>query len=279
MTTPFTRTVLAVPASSERFLDKARQATASALMVDLEDGVAEAAKAAARKLFVQAAEGLAAAPRGLWLRVNAASSPHLDADHLDADLAAIEEVAEHIEALVLPKATPATVESLAGRCELPLVALIETAEGVEHAWDVAAHPSVRALMFGELDYRSELARSGGLHAQDTTWAQARIVNSAAGAAIASIAGPTAAVADPEQLHADCTLQAALGFTGKLCIHPAQLDAVTTAFGPTPDMAAWARQVVDAVREAPATGAITVDGAMVDRPVIDRAQHILAETDR
>ncbi|KUN72729.1 hypothetical protein AQJ46_11670 [Streptomyces canus] len=274
MTTPFTRTVLAVPASSERFLDKARQATASALMVDLEDGVAETAKAVARELFVQAAEGLAAAPRGLWLRVNAASSPHLD-----ADLAAIKDVAEHIDALVLPKATPATVDILAGRCELPLVALIETADGVEHAWDVAAHPSVRALMFGELDYRSELARSGGLHAQDTTWAQARIVNSAAGAAIASIAGPTAAVGDPQQLHADCTLQAALGFTGKLCVHPAQLDAVTTAFGPTPDMAAWARQVVDAVRETPATGAIKVAGAMVDRPVIDRAQHILAETDR
>lgn len=274
MTTPFTRTVLAVPASSERFLDKARQATASALMVDLEDGVAEAGKAIARNLFVRAAEGLASAPRGLWLRVNAVTSPHLD-----ADLTAIKGVAEHIDALVLPKATPASVGVLAGRCELPLVALIETSEGVEHAWATAAHPAVRALMFGELDYRSELARSGGLHAQDTSWAQARTVNAAAGAAIPSIAGPTAAVGDPQQLHADCTRQAALGFTGKLCIHPAQLDAVTTAFGPTPDMAAWARRVVDAVRQAPTTGAITVDGAMVDRPVIDRAQHILAETDR
>ncbi|MDX2600315.1 CoA ester lyase [Streptomyces caniscabiei] len=274
MTTPFTRTVLAVPASSERFLAKARQSTASALMVDLEDGVAEAGKSTARELFAQAAEELAAAPRGLWLRVNAASTPHLD-----ADLAAIKEVVEHIDALVLPKATPATVEELARRCELPLVALIETAEGVEHAWAAAAHPAVRALMFGELDYRSELARSGGLHVHDTSWAQARIVNTAAGVAIPSIAGPTTAVDNSEQLHIDCARQAALGFTGKLCIHPAQLDAVTTTFGPTADMAAWARRVIAAVRQAPATGAITVDGAMVDRPVIDRAQHILAETDR
>ncbi|WP_416966824.1 HpcH/HpaI aldolase/citrate lyase family protein [Streptomyces sp. 4F14] len=271
MTTPFTRTVLAVPASSERFLAKARRSTASALMVDLEDGVAEPGKATARDLFAKCAEELAAAPRGLWLRVNAADSPHLD-----ADLAAVEEVAEHIDTLVLPKATPQAVDHLAGRCALPLVALVETAEGVEHAWSVAAHPAVRALMFGELDYRAELARSGGLHARDTSWAQARIVNAAAGAALPSFAGPTAAVDDAELLRADCARAAVMGFTGKLCIHPAQLAAVAAAFGPTADMTAWAHRVAEAVRRTPDSGAITVDGAMVDRPVVDRAQRILAE---
>ncbi|MBA2946752.1 HpcH/HpaI aldolase/citrate lyase family protein [Streptomyces himalayensis] len=274
MTTSFTRTVLAVPASSERFLAKAQKATASALMVDFEDGVAEPSKEAARNLFARAAPQLADQRRGLWLRVNAA-----DTAHLDADLAAAKDAAQHLDALVLPKATPKAVDWLADRTNLPIVALIETAEGVEHAWTVAAHPSVRAVMFGELDYRSELAGSGGLHAHDTSWAQARIVNAAAGAAIAAIAGPTTAIGDPEQLRADCARQIALGFTGKLCIHPTQLDGVEAAFGPSSDMVAWARRVVHAVQEAPDSGAITVDGAMVDRPVLDRAQHILAETDQ
>ncbi|MFJ9567846.1 HpcH/HpaI aldolase/citrate lyase family protein [Streptomyces fuscichromogenes] len=274
MTTAFTRTVLAVPASSERFLAKALNSPASALMVDLEDGVAETAKAAARILFTGTAERLADARRGLWLRVNAPTSPHLD-----ADLAMVEEVARHVDALVLPKATPETVDVVAARCDLPVVALIETAEGVEKVWETAARPAVRALMFGELDYQAELARSGGLHADDTLWAQGRIVNAAAGAGIASIAGPTAAVQDTRRLETDCSRQAALGFTGKLCIHPSQLDTVKSAFGPTPEMVAWARRVVDAVQEQPGDGAVTVDGAMVDRPVTDRARHILAESDQ
>ncbi|MEV7392793.1 CoA ester lyase [Streptomyces sp. NPDC091215] len=272
MTTPFTRTVLAVPASSERFLAKARRATASALMVDLEDGVAESAKETARGLFVRAAPELTDRRRRLWLRVNAVNTPHLD-----ADLTAVKAATGHIDALVLPKATPAAVDWLADRSNLPVVALIESAEGVEHAWSVAAHPSVCAVMFGELDYRSELAGGGGLHAHDTSWAQARIVNASAGAAIASIAGPTTTVGDPERLQADCARQTALGFTGKLCIHPTQLDPVEAAFGPSPGMVAWARRVVHAVQEAPETGATSVDGSMVDRPVLDRAQHILAET--
>ncbi|MEV5898404.1 CoA ester lyase [Streptomyces sp. NPDC052127] len=274
MTTPFTRTVLAVPASSERFLTKAQQAPASALMVDLEDGVAEPSKTAARQLFAKAAQSLAAAPPALWLRVNAVSSPHLA-----ADLAAVRDAQQHIDALVLPKATVAAVADLAARTDLPVVALIETPEGVEDARAIAEHPAVRALMFGELDFRAELARSGGLRADDTSWAQARIVNAAALAAIVSFAGPTAAVGDQQQLQTDCARQAAVGFTGKLCIHPAQLDAVRAAFGPTPDMIAWARRVREAVAQAPASGAITVDGSMVDRPVIDRAQHILTEADQ
>ncbi|MGI3224282.1 aldolase/citrate lyase family protein [Streptomyces sp. GTA36] len=264
MTTSFTRTVLAVPASSERFLAKAQRAAASALMVDLEDGVAELGKEAARGLFVQAAPLLADRRRGLWLRVNA-----VDTAHLDADLAAAADAARHLDALVLPKATPKAIDRLADRSNLPVVALIETAEGVEHAWTIAAHPFVRAVMFGELDYRSELAGSGGLHAHDTSWAQARIVNAAAGAAIAAIAGPTTAIGDIEQLRADCARQAALGFAGKLCIHPTQLDPVEAAFGPSAEMVAWACRVVNAAGEAPDSGAITVDGAMVDRPVIDR----------
>ncbi|MEV0907994.1 HpcH/HpaI aldolase/citrate lyase family protein [Streptomyces hokutonensis] len=267
MTKTFIRTVLAVPAAAERFLAKAQDITASALMVDLEDGVAEPEKAAARVLARQWAPKLAAPTRQLWLRVNAHPSPHLA-----ADLAAIHGI--RLDALVLPKATPEAVAALADRTDLPIVALIEGPDGVEDARRTAAHPNVTALMFGELDYRAELARAGGLHADDTSWAQARIVNAAASTAKPAVAGPTTAIDDEQRLRSECDLQAARGFTGKLCIHPRQLDAVHRAFGPSLRMMAWARRVVDAAHDGP--GAITVDGAMVDKPVIDRAHHILAE---
>ncbi|WP_406435350.1 aldolase/citrate lyase family protein [Streptomyces sp. NBC_00631] len=265
------RTVLAVPASSERFLHKARTSTASALMVDLEDGVAATGKEEARSLVRMSAHRLASTQRLLWLRVNAVGSPHLA-----ADLALANAQGEHLDALVLPKATPDTVREIAARTDLPLVALVESPDGVEDARAIAAHPAVRAVMFGELDYRAELAAAGGLRAQDTSWAQARIVNAAACAAIPAIAGPTAAVEDEPRLRADCQRQSDLGFTGKLCIHPAQLELVQRAFAPSADMVAWARRVTTAAADAPADGAIAVDGSMVDKPVVDRARRILAE---
>ncbi|MBA2950232.1 HpcH/HpaI aldolase/citrate lyase family protein [Streptomyces himalayensis] len=271
MTTLLPRTVLAVPASSERFLHKARTSTASALMVDLEDGVTATSKDEARALIRTSARPLTSARRRLWLRVNAAGSPHLAAD---LDLANAQR--EHLDALVLPKATPDAVHEIATRTDLPLVALVESPEGVEDARAITAHPAVRAVMFGELDYRAELAAAGGLHAQDTSWAQARIVNAAACAAIPAIAGPTAAVDDEHRLQTDCRRQSDLGFTGKLCIHPAQLEHALRAFAPSDDMTAWARRVTAAVADAPADGAIAVDGAMVDKPVVDRARRILAE---
>ena len=268
------RTVLAVPASSERFLAKAQQSTASALMADLEDGVAEHDKHQGR-LFVRQWAGRVATPeRQLWLRVNAVASPHLA-----ADLEVLDEVADSVDALVLPKATADAVAELSGRTCLPVVALIETADGVENARHIARHPAVKAVMFGELDYRAQLARSGGLHADDTSWAHARIVNAAAGAAIPSIAGPTVSVHDQQLLASHCARQAGLGFTGKLCIHPAQLATVQAAFGPDAAMVAHARRILGAVGDGQVAGAITVDGDMVDQPVIARARQILAEVTR
>ena len=265
------RTVLAVPASSERFLAKAQKSTASALMADLEDGVAEHDKHQGRLLVGRWAKRLGTPKRRLWLRVNATESPHLA-----ADLAVLHDVADSVDALVLPKATTDAVAEVSSRTDLPLVALIETADGVENAWHIAQHPAVRALMFGELDYRAQLALSGGLHADNTSWAQARIVNAAAGATIPSIAGPTVSVDDEQLLASNCARQAGLGFTGKLCIHPAQLATVQAAFGPDAAMVARARRILGAVGDGQATGAIAVDGDMVDQPVIARARRILAE---
>ncbi|MFJ6900721.1 HpcH/HpaI aldolase/citrate lyase family protein [Streptomyces hokutonensis] len=265
------RTILAVPASSERFLAKARTSTASAVMVDLEDGVAEHDKHQSRLLVGRWAERLATPQRQLWLRINGTGSPHLA-----ADLAVLHDVVDSVDALVLPKATTDGVAEVSGRTDLPLVALIETADGVENAWHIAQHPAVRALMFGELDYRAQLAVGGGLHADDTSWAQARIVNAAAGATVPSIAGPTVSVDDEQLLASHCARQAGLGFTGKLCIHPAQLATVQTAFGPDTAMVAHARRILGAVGDGQGPGAITVDGDMVDQPVIARARQILAE---
>lgn len=116
--------------------------------------------------------------------------------------------------------------------------------GVEHTWEALLH--ARSMV---------------------------VLASRVGGCPGPVDGVTTALRDPETLERDVAAARALGFTGKLCIHPAQVDAVRQGFAPTQEEVAWARRVVAAVEAEPA-GAVSVDGAMVDKPVLDRARRIL-----
>lgn len=209
------RTVLAVPASSERFLSRAATSPADALMVDLEDGVAAAAKEAGRSLIVELAGALTDARRPWWVRVNGVDTPHFD-----ADVNCVQRVAEYAAGVILPKASRAAVEAAALRIDAPLVALVESARGVEEAATIAAHPSVAGLMFGALDYAADLAAAGGLSATQLDWAKGRLVNAAAASRRWVVAGPTPAIDNRELLVADARAERALGFAGKV-VHPSR----------------------------------------------------------
>ncbi|MFE5700780.1 HpcH/HpaI aldolase/citrate lyase family protein [Rhodococcus koreensis] len=263
------RSVLSVPGSSPRFLSSAVTSAAAALMIDLEDGVAPASRAAARCTTADALAALASPNRRLWVRINA-----VDTADFEADLAAVQSMGRALDALVLPKASPAAIDDVAAGTSLPVIAMIETPNGVEDAREISVHDAVEAVLFGELDYIAALTASGGLHTSNTDWAQARIVNATAAAGKYSLAGPTAATHNDGLLYAESADQAALGFAGKLCIHPAQVPIVTASFGPTVDMVAWAEQVLTALDRDGHDGAFALDGQMVDAPVIARARQIL-----
>ena len=262
------RSVLAVPAASEAFLASSRRRAADALMIDLEDGVAPEAKEVARRLLDVFLREPAPVP-AVWVRINEFGSRDVE-----RDLAVIGSHESHIAALVLPKATTAAVLHLTRATSLPVVALVETAQGVEQSAELSALPGVAGVMFGSVDYVADVSRHGGWHLQDLSWVESRVVNATAAAGLWAIAGPRLDLAGSDGVVAAVRSDRAHGFAGKLCIHPRQLRAVNTGFAPQPGQLAWARRVLDATGDRD-TGAVSVDGRMVDRPLLERARRLLA----
>lgn len=259
--------VLFVPATLEQRVHKAFASSADAVIIDLEDGVPESSKDEARAL---AAAILPAARRPqAVVRINGAGTPHFAAD-LELVRATVP------DAVALPKADLYALGALAG-LDVPLWALIETATGLRQAFDVAAQPSVERLLLGTVDLAGDLgleAREDGLellYARSTT-----VVASRAAGIAPPLDGVCLLARDVEATHREAVLGRTLGFGGKLCIHPDQLEPVHRAFAPSEQEIAWARAVVEASdrAEAEGLGAVVVDGSMVDRPVVNRARRLL-----
>ncbi|MFE6509112.1 HpcH/HpaI aldolase/citrate lyase family protein [Nocardioides sp. NPDC057767] len=262
------RTWLFVPGDrSERFA-KAAAAGPDVVVLDLEDAVAPAAKDAAR---AQVTDWLPQAEVTAAVRVNAAGSTWHDADI--AALAALSDPTT----VVLPKAD--SPEAIAAVLDaLPagsaIVALVETALGVARAIDLARSPGVVRLAFGSFDLAAELGVDPE-HAPALAPARgALVLASAVGGLAGPIDGVTGDVRDHERLTADVAAAAALGFTGKLCIHPGQVAPAAAALAPTADEVAWAERILAAASE---DGVALVDGRMVDAPVVARAHRILSLT--
>lgn len=245
-------TFLFVPGDRPGRFAKAVASGADVVLLDLEDAVAPADKDTAR------------AEVGAWLRdhramvrINAPGTPWFAAD------AAL--VAERGVPVVVPKAENPGV--LAGFREV--MALVETARGVERAGELAAVPSVTRLAFGSVDLAAEL----GVAPEDPepfAYARSRLVIASAAAGLAPpVDGVTTDLRDDERLEADVRYARRMGFGGKLCVHPRQIAPVRAGFATTEAERDWARGVL-----AAGESASTVDGQLVDKPVLERARRIL-----
>ncbi|MGY2084139.1 HpcH/HpaI aldolase/citrate lyase family protein [Blastococcus sp. SYSU DS0539] len=257
-------TWLFVPGDRPDRFAKAAATGADVVVLDLEDAVAPDAKEAAR---TEVAAWLRDAPRTCAVRVNA------DGPDLAADLAVLAAAGPAL--VLLPKAQePRAVAAVVDR--LPagsrVVALVETARGVLDAAAVAAVPGVARLAFGNFDLAAELAVDPD-HGPAMAPARGALVLASAAAGLpAPVDGVTGAVGDAARLGEDVARARALGFGGKLCIHPAQVGPVATAFAPSEEELAWAERVLAG---AGSNGVAVVDGRMVDRPVVERARRLLA----
>ncbi|GEE00493.1 citryl-CoA lyase [Gordonia spumicola] len=248
-------TLLFVPGDRPERFAKAAAAGADLVVLDLEDAVAADAKDAAR-----ANVAAWAADHPCAVRINSADTAWFRAD-LDA-------LTGKNVTIMVPKADdPAVLAGIGG----DVIALIETARGVLRAPAIADVPNVVRLAVGTFDLAAEL----GVDPTDTQallpTRGALVLASAAAGLSGPIDGVTAAIDDAERLTADTAYARRLGFAGKLCIHPRQLAPVSAAFRPSDAQIAWARRIVDAAKGAVAQ----VDGEMVDKPVVDRANAILA----
>jgi citrate lyase subunit beta/citryl-CoA lyase len=265
MTLP--RTYLFVPGNRPDRLDKAVASEADAVIFDLEDAVAPADKPAAREAVSAWLRDHPAQRDRVLVRINDEST-----GWFDDDVAALARA--EVRGLMVPKAERAA--SL-GRIHaaLPadgyLIALVETARGLLDVDRVAAASGVQRLAFGTLDYAVDLDLSGderGLIEPSTRMA---LVSRAAGIG-SPIAGVTPDIQDEARLLADFAFARAFGFGAKLCIHPKQVTAIHRALTPTAAEVDWARRVLAAA--ASSQGAVQLDGKMIDRPVILKAQAIV-----
>ena len=263
------RSFLFVPGSDERKIRKAFEAGADAVIVDLEDAVTPAEKPAARALAVEVLDAIDARCLRL-VRVNAAGS-----EHFVDDLAAVASLA--LDAVVLPKADPEALAEL-GMLDAPVLALVETARGLRDVTATAEDSRVEALVLGAVDLGLELALEPRADGLELVYARSKLVVESAAA---GLRGPIDQVwldvRDGDGLEADALHARSLGFRGKACIHPAQVEVVNRVFTPSAEEATRAEAVVEAYEAAAADGrgAVALDGAMIDLPVVERARQILA----
>jgi citrate lyase subunit beta/citryl-CoA lyase len=249
-------TWLYVPAHRPDRVEKAISSRAHAVIVDLEDGVPAAAKTEARENLADVFHAPRTKP--VYVRVNAGD---------DDDLAAVSDLA--IVGVFVPK-----VERPEDVPPLPAVhAMVETARGVEAAFEIASHPSVRAVSLGEADLRSQIgAREEGLD-----YARSRIVNAAVAAGLPR--PPQSVymnVRDLDGLARSCARGRALGHLGRSAIHPDQLEVIEHAYLPTRDEVDRARAIV-ATLEGEGVGEVA-GGLFVDPALAGSARTTLALAD-
>lgn len=291
------RSLLFVPASSPDLVAKAARSAADAVCLDLEDGVAPAAKAASRPAVVRALRETDFGGRVRVVRVNGPDTPWACRDLVEV----VEAAGDHLDLLMLPKVESAfdvafaarlltQIEAHAGiRRPIGLEAQIESAAGFLRVGEIAgASPRLDALVFGAGDYAASLRMpSTGIGLRDAhdegypghRWhaVMHAIVAAARAHGLRCLDGPHAAYRDIPGLREACGLARALGFDGKQCIHPAQVDPVNAAFSPSPDEVAWAEGVVAACARAEAAGqgAATHEGRMIDAATRRMAEGVLA----
>jgi len=260
-------TALFVPGDRPDRFDRARASGADLDIIDLEDAVPRDAKEAARANAVRSLRDSDDSSRTV-VRINVLDDGGLD------DISALSSLGGSgwLRAVMLPKAETEeqieAVRSIVGP-ETAIIALIETVKGLRQVSRIASHPGVVRLGFGALDFSVDVDASGSTLLDH---ARCEIVLASRDAGIsAPFESPIPDFRDLEALGVSARRSRGLGFGGQLCIHPAQVSVVAAAFLPTAEERGWAERIMAATQG----GVTQVDGAMVDRPVLLRAQAILA----
>ncbi|MEF2277993.1 CoA ester lyase [Deinococcus sp. YIM 134068] len=280
---PRPRSVLFAPGNRADLIAKLPRAQPDAVVLDLEDAVPATpeAKASARTVTRDAARDLIAAHPHLavFVRVNAPHSPFF-AD----DLAVL---TPELAGVVVPKLESAADVRLAAEAlterglSLPLMAGLETGAGVWNAREILV-PPVAWAYFGAEDYVTDLGgtRTPGtvpLPNLEVLYARSRVALAARLAGVPALDIVVTRLNDASAFREDAAQGRALGYAGKLCIHPAQVALAHETFGPTDAEAGRARRLLDAAHEAALSGrgVLTFEGQMVDEPMLARARAILS----
>jgi citrate lyase subunit beta/citryl-CoA lyase len=256
------RSLLFLPASNPRAIEKARGLKADMIFLDLEDAVKPEEKDTARDAAVAAAaQGFGERP--VAIRVNKIGDPWHE-----ADLAAV--AASAADYAILPKVqSAAEMEQVAARAGKPVLAMIETAAGVLAAHRIA--PFTAGLIAGTNDLSADLGLPPDSGRRGLTHSLQAIVLAARAAAVAAFDGVYNRLEDAEGLEAECEEGRAFGYDGKTLIHPNQIAAANRIFGPSADEVEAARRLIAAATG----GAERFEGRMIEAMHVEEARRLLA----
>ncbi|HUJ74884.1 MAG TPA: CoA ester lyase [bacterium] len=306
------RSLLSVPASSERFLSKAAASAADTILLDLEDSVAPEQKQAARQVAIAAASGLDWGGKTLLVRING-----LDTPWAYQDLIELTEACPRLDGVMVPKVQAPRdvqfVETLLSQVEMSrgrqppvfIEAQIESPLALIRAEEIAAScPRLESISFGPGDYAASLGnrmqRIGGPDpdyviltdgvdgvARQQHWGDvwhyplSRVAAACHAFGLRAMDGPYVDFKDEEGFRAAARRAKALGYEGKWCIHPNQVPLANEIFSPSPQDITWARMVLEQMGQAHqgGQGAIALAGQMLDMAQVRQAQGILAKAQR
>jgi citrate lyase subunit beta/citryl-CoA lyase len=267
------RSLLYVPATNARALDKARTLPCDGVIIDLEDSVGPEAKDAAREAAV------AAIRAGFGGRLVALRCNGLDTPWGQADLKAAAFASPHV--VVLPKvAAPEAVLAVARGIgdQMELWAMIESCVGVLRMVDIAAtarSTSLRALIVGSNDLAAEMRCRLTTGREALLGVLSQTVITARAYGLAPLDSTFADFQDASGFEDQCRQGADLGFDGKSLIHPSQIEPANRLFSPSSERIAWARSVIAAFEAQPDAGVLAVEGRMTERLHLREAERIAA----
>ena len=272
------RNLLFAPAVRPDLVTKMPMSSPDVIAIDLEDATPVNAKADARAALPQLMKDVEGRVP-VTIRVNAADSPWFDAD--------VAALPDGLAAVVVPKIE--TTEGLdrvaaalraAGHGDLRVLAGIETALGVADCRQLLAHPVIGSAYFGAEDFIADMGGFRTLHNVEVAYARSRVALAAHLASIPAFDQVVSDFRDHDRFRHECDEARAMGYSGKLCIHPGQVAIARNEFSPSPEEIDHATRLLAAYEEATTAGiaAIDFEGQMVDEPVANQARHVLSLAD-
>ena len=281
------RSLIFVPGNRQDMLEKARDFDADVIVADLEDAVPPAEKLNARRMVKEIGPTLSARGQKVMVRVNS-----LDTGLTQDELSAV--IGRHLYGVSIGKVESAWdireydrltswLEKEAGleHGQIKFIPWIENSRAVMRAYEIAIVSSrIVAVAFGAEDYTEDMGIQRTDAGEEVYFPRAMVALAARAAGVAALDSPYVSYRDQEGLKRDIEVGIKLGFKGKFAIHPAQLDITNAMFSPRDEEVEYARQVVAAWDQAEAggMGSTSMEGRMIDVPVVKRARNLLAMAD-
>ena len=282
------RSILFVPCIVQKFIDRAPKSGADVICLDLEDSVPPAEKRTAREKASEALESMPRSGYDLIVRVNA-----LGTGLLEEDLTAV--VKPGLDGISLPKTdTVETVmradnylsllEKQRGMKEgaVKIIPFLETAQGVINAREICrSSDRLVGAAVGAEDFATDMRIVRRRDSKEVEWPRAQVAIACNAAGIMPIDTPEIDYKDLDHLEEECHFARSVGYKGKYCIHPAQVETINRMFGPAEQEMIQAQQMIDRFEKdgiAKGVAAISVDGKLVDWPIYVRAQQFLKWAD-